>query len=1183
MTDIQASRSGFSAARQAPPGPVGAGERNGSAAGSAPPAPLVWIAAGTLVASMLLVVACVGFLLWDDRPGHIAQRDAWVARSYETLFASERVLTAVNACEARVRDFALTRDPADLPGFDRARRDALDAAAQLRRLAASSPLLQAQRDDLDVALGQRLSLATRVLELARNGHDAEMRQLVRSGQGGRLTGRIEGLVSAAMQDQRRLLARREQASVARRQRLGTDLVLCVVAGSIVLVLSAASTLLLLRRRSAARLSTALHERDAAAVRLLVSASPIGMARIDARGHVLEANSAYNRIVGDGAEHSGTDPEAAGSRCRARTLPEWKRLEVVASASIPASGRCEPFETELVRPDGSHVPVLVAAVALDGGDAESAIFALDLSEVRSARTEMLLSQDLARALAENSVDAIKVLDLEGRILSINGVACRKLCFDRPEEAVGHAWHGLWPGSEAPRVQAAMAEARCGRTGRFVASTSCGDGDTHWWDVAVTSIPGADGLPGRLLAISRDITHMKAAEEAMRFSEARLACVIETAADAILVATAGGAIVSANPAALRMFGYPAEADLIGRDLGLLMPPGEAARHAGYLADSGERSAPRVIGVPGRDLVARRRDGSEFPISLSVASFGTHDARLVTGIVRDVTAQKEAEAALRASESRLRLALTCAAIGVWDLDVDRRIIEYDERFSMITRGLLPAGPVSLDSPRFSAFEASVHPDDQARRAAYWEAFATAESDVFELDYRVRSPDGRWLSLASRGIVFERDPVSRRPRSVVGLLIDRTEQAEAGALLELRVEQRTRELAETARELKAEIRRREEAQVALLQTQKLEALGQLTSGVAHDFNNILAAISGTFELIGNHAPDERMAKLVANGTKAARRGADLVHHLLAFARREELQPVIIDPATLLPDLEPLVRHSLGSRIRLEIKGEAQLWPVLADRHRLEVAILNLAVNARDAMPAGGALRISVRNLAAGEPRPGDLADGDYVAISVSDTGSGMSDDVLARATEAFFTTKGAGKGTGLGLAMVATFASQSKGGLAISSAPGQGTTVTVLLPRAELVAGAAAGEGQPADVLEHPGATILLVDDDESVRAVTAMMLEDLGWAVIQARNAEAGYAMMHATSVVDLVVSDILMPGADGLELAERIRTTFPDQNIVFLSGYPEGHDVSRETVLGKPFNKASLKQFVAGALARAAKAA
>jgi PAS domain S-box-containing protein len=422
---------------------------------------------------------------------------------------------------------------------------------------------------------------------------------------------------------------------------------------------------------------------------------------------------------------------------------------------------------------------------------------------------------------------------------------------------------------------------------------------------------------------------------------------------------------------------------------------------------------------------------------------------------------------------------------------------------------------------------------------------------------------------------------RGVITVARDITERkqaerllADTNAELKRRVAERTRALAEAAEDLKEEIGRREEAQTALAQARKLEALGQLTSGVAHDFNNVLAAISGSLELLRRGVRSERELRLLENGRSAVDRAAGLVRHLMSFARRQKLEPQVISLHAMLPGTRELLVHSLTRRITCDIVCAPGTWPVMADPHQLEVALINLAVNARDAMPAGGTLRIETRNLTVTEqeapnPTTGQrLAAGQYVSIAVRDSGIGMSPEVLGRVLEPFFTTKGPDQGTGLGLAMVYGFATQSGGTVRIDSREGIGTTVELILPRAAM------GLPEAADAVDelrpelHGNAELLVVDDDPRVRTVTAGLLRDLGYGVTEAASAEAAFALATTMKRLDLIITDLVMPRAGGLVLAQRLREEKPMLPILFVTGQASAPSLQGETVIAKPFTQREL---------------
>jgi signal transduction histidine kinase len=400
-----------------------------------------------------------------------------------------------------------------------------------------------------------------------------------------------------------------------------------------------------------------------------------------------------------------------------------------------------------------------------------------------------------------------------------------------------------------------------------------------------------------------------------------------------------------------------------------------------------------------------------------------------------------------------------------------------------------------------------------------------------------------------------------------------------------RARLLAEANARLVEEMSARGKAEEALRQSQKMEALGQLTGGIAHDFNNLLQVVHGAFELI-RRKPDDA-AKVTAwseNGIAAAERGASLTRQLLAFSRSQKLELRSFVVADLIAEMRELLVRTLGPDIALAVDLDEARVPVMSDRTQLELAVLNLAINARDAMPAGGRLTITtkIRHVEDGDPV---LAAGDYVDLSVADTGEGMSPQVMERAFDPFFTTKGVGKGTGLGLSQVYGVARQAGGTAQIASAPGGGTVVTLLLRRSAALAEAPASRSElPAILAPEAGRVVLVVDDEDAVRALACEILELLGYRALAAASGEAALAMLE-TARPDLMLFDYAMPGMNGAELARLARLRLPETPIVFASGYADTAQVEaalggEAIILRKPFNMETLAQTIAGLLSRPA---
>jgi signal transduction histidine kinase/CheY-like chemotaxis protein len=419
-----------------------------------------------------------------------------------------------------------------------------------------------------------------------------------------------------------------------------------------------------------------------------------------------------------------------------------------------------------------------------------------------------------------------------------------------------------------------------------------------------------------------------------------------------------------------------------------------------------------------------------------------------------------------------------------------------------------------------------------------------------------GRWYrNLALYGMVAA---LSALTLFLVSWLALRRAQAEQAALLRLRHESEQR--------LAAEQR--------LLQAQKMESIGQLTGGIAHDFNNLLAVILGNLDLLCKRVKDDERAKRLLDGAiQGAQRGAALTQRLLAFSRRQDLTPQAVDVPQLVSSMMDLLTRSLGPSIEIVTRFPPGLPPVKVDPNQLEMALLNLTVNARDAMPISGRITIAAHAQELAEGNTHGLCPGAYVCVSVSGTGMGMDTATLARAIEPFFTTKGVGKGTGLGLSMIHGLAVQSGGALKLRSELGKGTTAEIWLPQGEAAAVAPVpnGTSRPA----HRTCTVLLVEDDALVMSATAAMLEDLGHTVVEASSGKAALQVLRENTAVDLVVTDHAMPGMTGLELAERIRAEWPALPILLASGHAELPERAGLALprLTKPFRRDELEHAIA----------
>jgi signal transduction histidine kinase/ActR/RegA family two-component response regulator len=415
---------------------------------------------------------------------------------------------------------------------------------------------------------------------------------------------------------------------------------------------------------------------------------------------------------------------------------------------------------------------------------------------------------------------------------------------------------------------------------------------------------------------------------------------------------------------------------------------------------------------------------------------------------------------------------------------------------------------------------------------------------------------------------------------------EAERAEQLEQAVRERTQELWETNQALKAEAAEREAAEAQLRQVQKMEAVGQLTGGIAHDFNNMLAVVVGGIDLALRrlNGPRREVMMHLNNAMEGATRAAALTRRLLSFARSEPLLPERVDPDGLILGMSDLLDRTLGERIRIEVDVASDTWPIYVDPHQLENAIVNLAVNARDAMDGEGHMRIATENVRLAANQVGDVQAGDYVKISVTDTGCGMPPHILERAFEPFFTTKPVGKGTGLGLSQIFGFAHESGGEVGIESTVGKGTVVAIYLPRTEAAAAVrlhpAAQRSESADI-HVAGARILLVEDDPRVRTATVGALEDLDYDPVACGSGAEAIELFNSRPF-DLVITDVIMPEMSGPELIRFLKETSPrDFAVLFVTGYVgegESDDLRGYELLRKPFTVGALASAVAAALAR-----
>ncbi|MFL9809289.1 MAG: PAS domain S-box protein [Pseudomonas sp.] len=685
----------------------------------------------------------------------------------------------------------------------------------------------------------------------------------------------------------------------------------------------------------------------------------------------------------------------------------------------------------------------------------------------------------------------------------------------------------------------------------------------------------GRAVRMIGAMLDLTRVRAAEAALRQSEERFSAILQTieAAFAIVQVKFDAddrpvdyQFVEVNPAFERQTGV----DLHGKWVTEFAPELERFWFDayGHVAKTGE---------PASFESYAQAFGRWFDVR--AVRVGAPADRRIAILFNDVTQRHDAEDRLRVSESlarenvqRVQLALAAGAIiGTWNWDLRTDRFTVDEGFAR-GFGLDPA----LGRERLSLEQiiTSVHPEDRPGLIAAIDE-VIARGGAYAHQYRVRRADGRYYWIEANG------RVDHSPEGIAlsfpGVLIDvedrRSIEAErdraTAALralndtLELRVAERTAELIH--------------AEEKLRQSQKMEAVGQLTGGLAHDFNNLLAGISGALDLMGMRIAQGRLNdidKYMLAAQSAAKRAAALTHRLLAFSRRQTLDPRPLDVNLLVEGMTELIQRTVGPSILVETVSAPDLWPASVDASQLENAILNLCINSRDAMPDGGRIIIETANqwLDAEAALANDLPAGEYLSLTVTDTGTGMAPGVIAKAFDPFFTTKPIGEGTGLGLSMIYGFAKQSGGQVRISSELGKGTSMCIHLPRYHGEAGAStAAPVQSAAALTGSCGTILIVDDEPTVRLLLTDVLGDLGYTLIEAANSLTGLKLLQSDVGIDLLITDVGLPGGmNGRQMADAGREVRPGLKTLFITGYAESAALGNSSlgagmqVLTKPFS-------------------
>ncbi|HWP48143.1 MAG TPA: PAS domain S-box protein [Candidatus Limnocylindrales bacterium] len=799
-----------------------------------------------------------------------------------------------------------------------------------------------------------------------------------------------------------------------------------------------------------------------------------------------------------------------------------------------------FEIEALRKDGARIPVLILAHAMDTPEGKYILLSSkDLIRERQIEEEIRRNEHHLRNILNSLLVFVGVLTPDGVLIEVNQTALEAALL-KPEEVIGKFFEETYWWSYSPLIQvqlrAAIQRAAQGEKSRYDVVMRVGEG--HFITVDFALVPEFDpaGQVSHLIASAVDITERKQVEEALRQSEERARAIVDTSVDGIITIDERGSIELFNKAAERIFGYRAE-EVIGQNVSILMPPPYREEHNRYMRNYLETGKKKIIGI-GREVLGQHKDGTTFPIDLAVSEVHLGNRRIFTGIVRDITERKRAEEQLREQATLLNQAQDAIVVR----DLKHRVLFWNKSAERIY-GWTAAEVIGKNIQEL-LYRGDLSQFEEAHRTLMEKGEWRGELKQLTKDGKEIIVEGHWaLVRDDKGL----------PKSVLVINTDVTEK----------------------KKLEAQF----------LRAQRMESLGTLAGGIAHDLNNVLAPILMAIKLLQRKFTDEQSQRLLATLRSSAERGAGIINQLLSFARGAEGEHIVLQPRHLIKEIEKILKETLPKSIQIHTIIPEDLWSIHGDATQLYQVLMNLCVNARDAMPKGGKLTLEAENIqldASYARMHLEAKSGPFVLITVTDTGVGIPASILDKIFEPFFTTKEHGQGTGLGLSTALGIVKGHGGFINVYSEIGKGTRFKIYLPAIKTEGTEQREEKHPELPMGH-GELILVVDDEVPIQEVTKETLESYGYKVLTASDgAEAVALYAENKEKIQVVLLDMMMPYMDGPATIRALQKLNPQVKIIAASGLKmngkavEMAEGGIKTFLSKPYTAEKLLKTLAEVL-------